>query len=262
MFGGITSVFTVFDNPYLGSGLNTINRKFMNTTIEQIKKYENLIRDTLNDKKRIWDLSNEVLYNMCKEHPYHKNPQEIIMKTLIIGRVYSVQLERRKNKGKLIGDKFYEDRVIPTFKNSGLDERLLNLRSKDLSQEVFHEIFEVHNFLMKRLQLITKMDKRSFCSKYLHFHFPDLFFLYDSRLRQSVSILKGKIEKEQKEKFLVKTSKYDKEYVEFFLKCYNLKTELQTFLHLHRNLTIREFDTIMIEISNDINQKKLKRKSV
>jgi hypothetical protein len=225
--------------------------------IELIQHYKELILSIL-DKENIWELSNKVLYDMCREHPFHNVPKEIIMKTLIIGRVYSVQLERRKNNDKLLGDRFYEEKVIHVFLNKGLDNKLLNLTSKSLSPEVFDEIFQVHKFLMDTIRPITDMDKRSFCSKYLHFHLPDLFFLYDSRLRQSVSFLKGKILPEQKKQFLIDSNNYDKEYVEFFLKCYNLRTELQTVLY--RELTIREFDTIMIELSNNISEKTQKSK--
>jgi len=222
---------------------------------EQIQKYKDLIREIL-EKDRIWDLSDSILYDMCKKYPLHNNPKEIITKTLIIGRVYSVQLERRKNKEGLIGDKFYEDKVIPTFLNSGIDDKLSKLRSKGLSPDVFDEIFHVHKFVMNILRPITDMNKRSFSSKYLHFHLPNLFFLYDSRLRQSVSLLNGEITKDQTHQFLVNTDDYDIEYVKFFLKCYNLKNELQTILN--RNLTIRKYDTVMIELSNYITQKKMK----
>ena len=223
----------------------------------EISLYDDLIHKTL-EKERIWDLSDKVLYDMCKNHPLHDNPKEIIMKTLIIGRVYSVQLERRKNKDNLIGDRFYEDKVIPTFLKSKLDEKLSFLRSKNLKTSVFEDVFSVHKSLMDSLHKITDMDKRSFCSKYLHFHQPKLFFLYDSRLCQSVSILSGKITKEQKETFVNTRKDYDKTYVEFFLKCYNLKEKLQEYLG--RTLTIREFDNIMIEMSNFEIQKKKKSK--
>jgi hypothetical protein len=226
--------------------------------IEQIQQHEKTIRETLN-KKRIWDLSDSVLYDMCRDHPSHTDPQEIIMKTLIIGRVYSVQLERNKRENRPLGDEFYEKEVITTFRDMGLDDRLSKLRSKDFTPEVFTEVFQVHKFLMNTILKITDMDKRSFCSKYLHFHFPNLFFLYDSRLRQSVSILKGEISKEQREQFLLNTSEVDIEYVKFFLKCFNLKNELETFLN--RPLTIREFDTVMIELSNYIEDKKRQGKS-
>jgi hypothetical protein len=220
--------------------------------IDQIQIYKDQIQVILN-KERIWELSDKVLYDMCQKHPYHNDPKEIIMKTLIIGRVYSVQLERRKNKDNLLGDKFYEDKVIKTFLESGLDERLSRLTSKNLSPESFDEIFQTHKFLMDKIHPITELNKRSFCSKYLHFHKPELFFLYDSRLRQSLSILKGKIHQEQRTQFLVNTSYYDIEYVEFFLKCYNLKIELERVLE--QSLSIRDFDTIMLELSNNINDK-------
>jgi len=222
--------------------------------IEQIQIYKERIRIILN-KERIWELSDKVLYDMCRDHPLHNDPKEIIMKTLLIGRVYSVQLERRKIKDKdnLLGDRFYEDKVIPTFLESGLDERLSRLTTKNLSPELFHEIFQTHKFLLDKIHPITELNKRSFCSKYLHFHKPELFFLYDSRLRQSLSILKGKINQEQRTQFLVNTSNYDKEYVEFFLKCYNLKIEIERVLE--QSLSIRDFDTIMLELSNYINDK-------
>lgn len=220
--------------------------------IKQIQQYKEQIRIII-EKERIWELSDKVLYDMCRDHPLHNDSKEIIMKTLIIGRVYSVQLERRKNKDNLLGDRFYEERVIPTFLESGLDERLSRIKSKNLSPELFDEIFQTHKFLMDKIHPITDMNKRSFCSKYLHFHLPDLFFLYDSRLRQSLSILKGEITMEQRNQFLVNTGNYDIEYAEFFLRCYNLKTEIETILE--QNLTIREFDTMMIELSNQNSDK-------
>jgi hypothetical protein len=233
--------------------VSTFVRKVRNNMTDKIHRFKDLIHSTL-EKERIWDLSDKVLYDMCKNHPFHDNPKEIIMKTLIIGRVYSVQLERRKNKDHLIGDRFYEDMVIPTFMKSRLDEKLINLRTENLKPSVFNDVFSVHKSLMDSLHKITEMDKRSFCSKYLHFHLPKLFFLYDSRLCQSVSILSGKITKEQKETFINTRKNYDITYVEFFLKCYNLKEELQNYLN--RPLKIRDFDNIMIEISNCENQKK------
>lgn len=180
---------------------------------EQIQPYKVLIQNILK-KERIWELSDKVLYDMCRDHPLHNDPKEIIMKTLLIGRVYSVQLERRKNKDNLLGDRFYEDKVIKTFLESGVDEKLSRLTSKNLSPESFDEIFHIHKFLMDKIHPITDLYKRSFCSKYLHFHKPELFFLYDSRLRQSLSILRGKINQEQRTRFLVNTSTYDIEYVE------------------------------------------------
>lgn len=147
---------------------------------KQILKYKELIIEIL-DKERILEFSDKVLYDMCRDHPLHKDPNEIIMKTLIIGRVYSVQLERRKNKEKdnLLGDRFYEYKVIKIFIESGLDERLSRLKSKNLSTELYNEIFQTHKFLMNIIRPITEMDKKSFCSKYLHFHLPNLFIYKD-----------------------------------------------------------------------------------
>lgn len=200
--------------------------------IEQIKKHDSLIRETLT-KERIWDLSNKVLYDMCRNHPLHTDSQVIIMKTSIIGRVYGVQLVRfKKNKkDNRSGDKFYEEKVIPTFKNSGIDEKISNLKTKNLSPENFHEILSVHKFLMETLRHIIHQDDHSFCSKYLHFHLPKLYFLYDTRGCQSVSILGDKLNKEQKQDFFERPDDYDLVYVKYFLKCYYLKKELEEYLN-------------------------------
>lgn len=42
------------------------------------------------------DLSNEILYRTCIDHPSNTDPQSIIAKSLLIGRTYAVALERRK----------------------------------------------------------------------------------------------------------------------------------------------------------------------
>lgn len=67
-------------------------------------------------------------------------------------------------------------------------------------------------------------------------------------------ILKGRITKEQKLQFLDHSQNVDPEYVETYLKCYNLKKEIQCVLNLDRELSLREFDTIMLEITNQTYQ--------
>jgi hypothetical protein len=43
------------------------------------------------------------------------------------------------------------------------------------------DIVETHLFLTNVFSEISGLDKRSLASKYLHFHAPNLFYIYDSR---------------------------------------------------------------------------------
>ena len=70
-----------------------------------------------------WDLGNQVLYDLCKKHPEHTRPDEILAKIWLIGRAYSASIERRRNKGEgLVGDAFYESVVAPALMKEGIDQ--------------------------------------------------------------------------------------------------------------------------------------------
>ena len=57
------------------------------------------------------------------------------------------------------------------------------------------QIIEVHKKLTDLFYQMTKLEKRSLASKYLHFHFPNLFYLYDSRAAREISSLTHKASK-------------------------------------------------------------------
>ena len=58
-----------------------------------------------------WDLGNEVLYSLCKNHPKHDADDAIIAKIMIIGRTYAAAIERRKN-AEDSSDDFYTVNVV------------------------------------------------------------------------------------------------------------------------------------------------------
>lgn len=139
-----------------------------------------------------WDYGNEILYNLCRDNFSHDKDDRILTKALFIGRIYAAAIERRRNKSKDINDNFYTNKVVPTFRKSNLDKHFFKLKKiKKLSADNIAQVLETHHYLTATIYNITKLDKRSFASKYLHFHFPDLFFIYDSRaviaLRQFTS---------------------------------------------------------------------------
>ena len=122
-----------------------------------------------------WDLGNKVLYDLCANHPYHNSEDAIIAKLWLIGRSYAAAIERRKNKEQQ-NDDFYINRVAPIVKNSRIDEWLDNLSEiNNIELENVDAILETHQRVMLLFELISGLEKRALTSKYLHFHFPNLF---------------------------------------------------------------------------------------
>lgn len=205
-------------------------------TIEQLD-------NCVNDKP--WDLGNQVLYDLCANHFTHDTAEKILAKTWLIGRAYAAAIERRKNKNA-INDNFYIDTVVPKFKDSRLDDILADLKRKQLSADTLHDIIDAHYFLTKLLFEITELDKRSLSSKYLHFHLPNLFFIYDSRavtaMRQFVKRLPKNL------RALENKATVDGEYSTFVYKCFYFRQIIFEQYQVH--LTPRQIDNLLIETAN------------
>ncbi len=135
-----------------------------------------------------WSFGNEILYEMCRKSPEHKSADEIVGKVWLIGRSYAAAIERRKNVNKIdSGDDFYFNVVAPKMLKAGeeLDNRINKLKKYDaITEENLKEIVDTHLFLTNVFSDISGHDKRSLASKYLHFHVPKLFYIFDSRAIQ------------------------------------------------------------------------------
>ena len=87
------------------------------------------------------------------------------------------------------------------------------------------------------------MNKRSFASKYLHFHLPKLFFIYDTRavsaLKKIVPVLPVEIKK------YYKTLNFDSDYTDFLFRC----LYLQKIIASEHNIILspREIDNLLLE---------------
>jgi hypothetical protein len=193
-----------------------------------------------------WDFGNRILYNLCRDNFEHKEKDKIIAKVWLIGRSYAAAIERRKNKTD-INDNFYIDIVAPAFQKSELEVYLKTIKKyNELNIENIEQILKTHYYLMSIVKEITDLEKRSFCSKYLHFHLPNLFFLFDSRaqsaLREFISHVPNEFTKH------LKSSNIDIEYSKFFIKSYYVKKQIEDKFDL--NISIREFDKILISRAN------------
>lgn len=135
-----------------------------------------------------WSFGNNVLYDMCYKNPKHNNAEIIVGKLWIIGRSYTAAIERRKNVNEIdAGDNFYYNVVAPKMLDIGeeLDRRIQKLKQYNvITEDNLIEIVDTHLYLTNVFSNISGLNKRSLASKYLHFHVPNIFFIYDSRAIQ------------------------------------------------------------------------------
>jgi hypothetical protein len=207
-------------------------------------------------KTNEWNLANKVLYDLCLTNFTHDTNEKILAKTLLIGRAYAAAIERRKNKSE-INDNFYLDIVAPAFYESKIDDYITDLNQhKIISIESMSKIIDAHNYLTQLLFKITDLEKRSFSSKYLHFHLPELFFIYDTRAVTAMRLFVKKLPKELQ--VLTERENTDREYSNFFYKCIYLRQIINERFNVLLNP--RQLDNLLIETANKemMSQNKLK----
>lgn len=209
-----------------------------------------------------WDISNKVLYNMCQQYPSNTDSQAILAKALIIGRTYAASIERRKVKNsiddaqpvaEIINDDFYVNHVVPIFQKLDLDQYINEIKSwgdvplLSLSDEQIIKILALHKILSGAFEKATGLQKRSFASKYLHFHLPEIYFIYDSRAYAALNLVLKEVNSQGKR--IVNTEQADQEYASFFMKCLRV---LDYYKTVDENLPItpRQLDNLLIEIAN------------
>lgn len=195
-------------------------------------------------KKSDWGFGNNILYKMCRENFKHEETDKIIGKVILIGRAYAAAIERRKNKAE-DNDVFYVEKVAPKFRNSKLDNLLRELKKeKEITENNIPKILNVHFYLTALIKELTKQDKRSFSSKYLHFHLPHLFFIYDTRAVKAIGKLNVKYQYQYRDE--INSNMVDKDYASFYYKCFAQKNKFEAAFKM--KITARHFDTILMKI--------------
>lgn len=196
-----------------------------------VKETKRLYKSYLNSTNSRWEYGNSVLCRMCEEEPEHKEIDVIVGKIWLIGRSYAAAIERRKN-AVVVGDDFYYDEVAPKLLEIGpeLDDRITKLRkSKGLILDDIKLVLSTHKFLMDIFYELTGLEKRSLASKYLHFHCPEKFFIYDSRARVGI----GKLVKRPNKGILTDVSNCDPEYGDFVCRMLELQEYLDEQLGVY-----------------------------
>ncbi len=188
-----------------------------------------------------WEFSNQLLYKLCAQYPDHTDTGEVLAKILLIGRVYAAAIERRKNKqDDDQNDAFYIHTVAPTIQASQIDEWLYHARSVEPgTKESFTTLVNAHNNVTELFNKISGLDKRSLASKYLHFHVPKLFFIYDSRAAKAIRAFSYLLPRATRSDGIG-----DNEYRKFAEKCQHLVTICRTSFGL--NLLPRHIDNLLL----------------
>jgi hypothetical protein len=152
--------------------------------------------------------------------------------------------------------------VSKIFIDNDFDNYLRDIKNlSDIKKETMGIILRTHKNVVDFINnKITKDNKRSFVSKYLHFHFPALFFIYDSRVRGEISKVFKDINKSKKDVTTIinelNINEYDKEYADFFIKCFYLSEFCK---ENSVGLSTRQIDSFLIQKANKkIQEKELK----
>ena len=158
---------------------------------------------------------NAVLYKMCADKPKHTDLDAIASKIWIIGRAYSAAIERKAKDRFVKGKDFGRDIVAPQIRASKIDEWIESVSGIErLTAENLTMSLDCHKKVTDLFKQITGFDKRSLASKYLHFHAPRAFFIYDSIANRRVKQLLG-----DKQKRLFYAKEFDNEYSSFSARC-------------------------------------------
>jgi hypothetical protein len=185
-----------------------------------------------------WDFGNHVLYDLCARHPAHDHDDVIVAKVWLIGRSYAAAIERKRDTVIASdGDSFYEQTVAPKIRKSGIDTWFRAL-SADKSDDLALTL-KVHKKVMDLFTEISRLKQRSLASKYLHFHFPKRYYIYDSRAHKGIRALTNGIRRH-----MPPLKDYDDTYARFFLRAHALHSELSTLTC--KCLTPREVDKVLL----------------
>lgn len=160
-------------------------------------------------------LGNDILYRMCSDYPNHNDLNVVHSKIWLVSYAYSTHLHRKSGSNAL-------GNVAKTLHVADIDSiTSLCASIQSINLRNIHISIEVHAKICGILQSVLSVNPRSFVSKYLHFHYPNAFFMYDSKVVRNIR-LQIKQHQGAPKKFdldkTVKLNNYDKNYMWYCLR--------------------------------------------
>ncbi len=174
-------------------------------------------REAQKERTEIYSQIDSILYGMCKKWPGHGDLGEIQAKVTIIGRTYATGIERKGNRDKKKGLLETVSKIL--YQKREIIDRNIRLlrRYKRLTQNAQIQILASHGRIVSILKNGTKskINFRSFVSKYLHFHAP-IVPIFDSRAQQMINAWYP-WKKNRTHAAIEKKRAYDDFYFKFFI---------------------------------------------
>lgn len=172
----------------------------------------------------------------------HNDMPSVIAKVWLIGRAYAAAIERRRNKSDQ-NDDFYVQKVGPLIIRSGIDSWIESSRQwAKPSKESFATLLEAHALTTKLFSDISGLEKRSLASKYLHFHVPSFFYIYDTRAVEALRELSSVVGRAGRADVPA-----DNEYRKFAEKCFALQQYIESEFAVC--LSPREIDNLLLYVN-------------
>ncbi len=133
-------------------------------------------REACADYEKMWQVTDETLYALCRRHPGHADRGSINAKLWIIGRTYATGIERKISSDGSQGSSLTRLADLLENKHAAVDAIIGTLNSvrEPLDTAQLRTILCAHGALLKLVRplLRNRQSPRSFVSKYLHFHCP------------------------------------------------------------------------------------------
>lgn len=127
------------------------------------------------DRDFYGDFGNSILLRMCEEKPKHVDVEVVHGKLWLIGRAYAAAVERT-SAGRVL-----MKHVAGALVESEIDSRIAGIADiLRVDSTNIDRVLDVHYYLTALFKSATGHAKRSLASKYLHFHAPNAFFIFDS----------------------------------------------------------------------------------
>ena len=186
----------------------------------------------------------KILYQMCRDYHEHTDNEIVAGKIWLIGRSYAAAIERGAGSQIEKGEDFYRVKVAPKICDSPIDEWIKSVKNiKCLTRENITDSLRCHKKVMDLFaEIAGGTTKRSLASKYLHFHAPDAFFIYDSRARDEVKRRLGGRQK-RPESLLTDC---DLDYQIFCDQCLRYRDQMENKMGHQATVTPRHLDSELL----------------
>ena len=147
---------------------------------ESLQLDKRLYRKALAEYEELWKRGNEFLYTLCAESPGHADLSVVTAKVWLISRAYSADPARHGIGREEVARHLHSNsRAV-----DGIFRELhrISPARPTLNEEILERVVIRHSEFMGLLREINPKGRetRSFVSKYMHCHCPDIVPIFDS----------------------------------------------------------------------------------